>query len=174
MWLWSTVFISILCYVPLFLWSRGNLTVSQRRWWKVRMHWKAVDPSAEDVESRARPSAPLLALLAYPFAYSIVVLPVSVVRWIEFGQTAHNGVSTVPSAAAFATAFLHNSFGAVNVALLLTTRPNLLLFQRPERDGEAPLVERKGRTTAAQGHAPSMSPSPVRSSRDMSLTRGRV
>ena len=64
---------------------------------------------------------------SYPVAYTIVVLPVSVARWTAFNHPN----SHIPDAATFFTVFLHNSFGAVNVLLLLTTRPNLLLFVDP-------------------------------------------
>lgn len=76
----------------------------------------------------------------YPFAYSVVVLPVSVVRWITFQNqtcgTGSNGHTSVPAAATFATVFLHDLFGFVNVLLLLTTRQTLLLFEKPEGMGE--------------------------------------
>lgn len=65
--------------------------------------------------------------ISYPIAYSIVILPVSVVRWISFSG------GHPPDAATFASIFLHGMFGAVNVVLLLTTRPNLLLFGGPRR-----------------------------------------
>ena len=54
------------------------------------------------------------------------MLPVSVVRWYTFNN------HTVPDAATFSSVFLHDMFGAVNVALLLTTRrTNRLLFEDP-------------------------------------------
>ena len=85
-------------------------------------------------------------LCSYPFVYSVVVLPVSIVRWATF--THH----TVPDAATFFTVFLHDSFGAVNVILLLTTRQGLLLFKDPR--------EAQGHHRASDmGRAPEMSPS---------------
>lgn len=125
-WLWLTLAVSILVYVPLFMWNQGNISVDERYWWKVKFHWRQTGPLSEDDEARVRPSDSSLAMLAYPVAYSIVVLPVSVSRFIEFGNS--NGV---PSAATFACVCLHDLFGAVNVVLLLTTRPNLLLFGGP-------------------------------------------
>lgn len=71
-----------------------------------------------------------LHILSYPVAYSVVVLPLSVVRWMTFSEQGC-GRSTVPAAATFSAVFLHGCFGFVNVVLLLTTRPTLLLFDDP-------------------------------------------
>lgn len=58
-------------------------------------------------------------------------MPISVERWITYSAQDHHSSKTMPNAAYFATAFLHDLFGAVNVLLLITTRPNLLLFEGP-------------------------------------------
>lgn len=63
------------------------------------------------------------------------MLPISIIRWIEFVQEQNGGHDKVPSGWTFTAAFLHDMFGAVNVLLLLTTRPNLLLFEDPEGAG---------------------------------------
>lgn len=64
LWLWATLFVSFLTYLPLFLWSRGNITVHQVKWWKVQWHWRARTAADVEFEARARPNAPSLALLA--------------------------------------------------------------------------------------------------------------
>lgn len=77
-WLWLTLGVSVAVYVPMFLWTRGNLVVDKNRWWKVavRLHPRA--PGEEDGEMRMRPSRPSLALLAcvpfYPFKLSYYML----------------------------------------------------------------------------------------------------
>lgn len=155
LWLWLTLLVSICVYVPMFLWIAGNLVVYQKPRWKFRLHLRARDPESDDEDGSLKPpSMPSLALLAYvifpryfsakfnlrtkhsyPVAYSIVVLPISIIRWIEFVQEQNGGADKVPSGWTFAAAFLHDMFGAVNVLLLLTTRPNLLLFEDPEGAG---------------------------------------
>jgi len=65
---------------------------------------------------------------SYPLAYAIVVLPVSIARWSQFSGR------DVPSAATFFGVSMHNLSGAVNVFLLLTVRPQLLLLIRPDPD----------------------------------------
>ena len=67
-------------------------------------------------------------------AYSFIILPVSVVRWSSFSGR------HIPDWATFFSVFMHDMFGATNVALLVLTKPNLLLFDRPED------AEKRGRT----------------------------
>ena len=64
---------------------------------------------------------------SYPLVYSVLILPLSIVRWSFFGGQA------VPSAATFIVFFLYCLSGAMNVTLLLFTRPKLLLFGPIER-----------------------------------------
>ncbi|TDL26008.1 hypothetical protein BD410DRAFT_560778 [Rickenella mellea] len=140
-WLWITLGVSTGLYVPLFLWNRGNLAVDSKYWWKVEVHLHPRSESEYDDEKgksfRKRPGLPSLAILAYPLIYCILVLPLSVVRWITFHH------HQLPPAATFAVIFLFSLSGAANVILLLSTRPNLLLFgERMEDmgggDGRAP------------------------------------
>jgi hypothetical protein len=63
---------------------------------------------------------------SYPLAYSVLVLPFSIVRWSAYD---HKRVS---SAASFFVMSMYNLSGAVNVLLLLIVRPYLLLLTRPE------------------------------------------
>ncbi|THH10514.1 hypothetical protein EW145_g1272 [Phellinidium pouzarii] len=123
-WLWVTLFVSIFVYVPMFLWGNGNIKVDKTHWWKISLRLKPKAFSEEE-NARDRPPFMSLAILGYPVLYSIIVLPLSVTRWVSFSRT---GTSSVPSAATFAATFLFGLSGAVNVILILSTRPNLLLF----------------------------------------------
>jgi len=71
-----------------------------------------------------------LGMLLYPLSYSLVVLPLSIARWLQFGH--HH----VPSAVTFFVVSMFYLSGAINVILFLVIRPELLLFPRPERLGE--------------------------------------
>jgi hypothetical protein len=62
----------------------------------------------------------------YPLVFSFVILPVSAARWSQFSGR------HVPSAATFFGVSMHNLSGAINVLLLLTVRPQLLLLIRPD------------------------------------------
>ena len=64
--------------------------------------------------------------LRYPLAYSFCALPISITRWIYF-----TGDQNEPTAALFFANFTFNLFGAVNVLLLLTTRPGLFALNSP-------------------------------------------
>ena len=70
-------------------------------------------------------------LCSYPLAYSIVVLPLSIARWLMYSH--HN----VPSAAMFFGLTTFNLSGAINVLLFLIIRPHILLFTPPETPTEA-------------------------------------
>jgi hypothetical protein len=34
MWFWMTLLVSIATYIPLYLWSRGNINFDNASWWK--------------------------------------------------------------------------------------------------------------------------------------------
>jgi len=83
-----------------------------------------------------------LGMLFYPLAYSIMVIPLSVSRWLLFSH------KNVPSAATFFGSIMFNLSGAINVLLFLITRPQLLLFTQPEELGE-PKVEAANPNTSS-------------------------
>jgi hypothetical protein len=62
---------------------------------------------------------------SFPLAYSIVVLPISLARWLQYSHH-------VPSAVTFFAVTVFYLSGAINVLLFLITRPELLLFRRPK------------------------------------------
>ena len=66
------------------------------------------------------------ALPSYPLAYSLMIIPLSVSRWLQFNH------KSVPSAAVFLSEIMFSLSGAVNVLLFLIVRPHLLLFTPPE------------------------------------------
>ncbi|KAI0276635.1 hypothetical protein BGY98DRAFT_1097990 [Russula aff. rugulosa BPL654] len=71
---------------------------------------------------------------SYPLAYSLMVLPLSIARWLQFS---HHHVS---SAATFFGSTIFHLSGAINVLLFLIIRPELLLFPRPEQLDEEEIV----------------------------------
>jgi len=122
-WFWLTLLVSIVAYIPLCLYVRGNITVNTDVWWRFRVH-RAHNRGV--VRTRA------LDLIAYPLVYSVLVLPLSVVRWLRFIQERHGGMDHVPPAATFAVVAVYGLSGAANVLLFSLTRPNLLLFKKDE------------------------------------------
>ncbi|KAG9079007.1 hypothetical protein FRC06_008006 [Ceratobasidium sp. 370] len=101
-WLWLAGVGNIVVYVPLFLLLRGEEGDVREHCWR---------------------------MLYYPAAYTILVLPVSVVRWMGFTHRS--------SAASLATAqitfhALYRLSGVINVALVIGTRPGVLLLDEEE------------------------------------------
>ncbi|KIM82293.1 hypothetical protein PILCRDRAFT_71066 [Piloderma croceum F 1598] len=121
-WFYLTMAVSLFTYIPLFLWSQGNMTVSPEHWWKIRFHRNKDNDAVlhADPNGRSRRS---IGMIAYPVLYIVTVFPTSVVRFLTgFGR---NPRHTYPTAT-FATAFLFSLSGTVNATLFLLTRPDLL------------------------------------------------
>ena len=68
----------------------------------------------------------------YPLAYSILVLPLSIVRWRLFDQAKRGKETPPPAAATLSMNAIFVLSGAVNVLLLLTTRSDVLGFSRQQ------------------------------------------
>ncbi|KAJ7105417.1 hypothetical protein C8R43DRAFT_1046810 [Mycena crocata] len=167
-WFWITLGVSAAAYLTLFLWARGNITVSETTWWRCSVHRSSADAADR---GRRRNS---YAMIAYPACYCVLVLPLSVVRWIGFVQERGGGTNNIPSAATFAVISLYGLSGALNVALLLNTRPNSVLFGAggvQSSDGRAPSPVRTYRGGA--GELASDFRARTRS-RDSSLQLGRL
>ncbi|CAE6471207.1 unnamed protein product [Rhizoctonia solani] len=108
-WLWISGFGSILLYTPLFLLLRGNIKWDPTIGWaSFRWSWKGDNMTSSNK------------LLWYPLAYTITILPLSIVRWITFSG------GQVGAAASFAAVSIFNLSGVVNVGLILLTRTNVL------------------------------------------------
>jgi len=117
LWMWVTLGVSILVYVPLYLWMRGNLIIDEDVWWRVRFDFGTdVD---QEIRARRRQS---LVMLAYPVVYCLCILPLSAVRWTSFVGTKISPTATLAVVAVFGLS------GFFNVILLLKTRPSLGLF----------------------------------------------
>jgi hypothetical protein len=67
---------------------------------------------------------------SYPLAYSLVILPISFARWLQYSH------KNVPSAAMLFGQSMFNLSGAINVLLFLIIRNQLLLFAIPENPAE--------------------------------------
>jgi len=101
-WLWTALVVSIATYVPLSIWSFKHLEPSYRR--QVAM-----------------------LMLLYPVVYSVLVIPETVVRWLEFGHTVH-----IKYPATLAVQAIFDLNGFIDVVVFLSTRRGLLLFDTEE------------------------------------------
>jgi len=117
-WLWMALFASAILYVPLYFWAEGHLSVDTEKWYK--FHVCKPDQGTERAQRKIA-----LGMLLYPFSYCLIILPLSVARWLQFRHV------HVPSAATFFGVSMFNLSGAVNVLVFLIARPGLLLFTRP-------------------------------------------
>ncbi|KAG8747725.1 hypothetical protein FRC10_011853 [Ceratobasidium sp. 414] len=142
---------NILVYVPLFLILRRGIVLSN-------------DSDSQSIESYTAPLPPRAdtvsfddasiqsteddeavrndcwKMLYYPAAYTILVLPLSVVRWVAFANP-HFPDSHLASMRSLATAqmtfhVLYRLSGVINVALVLGTRPEVLLLGERCENGE--------------------------------------
>ncbi|KAN0105262.1 hypothetical protein V8E52_011201 [Russula decolorans] len=132
-WMWIALFASAILYIPLYFWAEGFWSVDER----YRFHWRDPDLRVGYTQRRAT-----LRILLYPLAYSLVILPLTIARNVQFRL--HN----VPSAVTFSVVSFFNLSGAINVLLCLIVRPRLLLFPRPkvldgqERQEKSPVLAR--------------------------------
>ncbi|KAG6874491.1 hypothetical protein C0995_010401 [Termitomyces sp. Mi166 len=129
MWFWITLGFSLFAYTLLFFWSRGNITLDEESWWRFTIH-----PRRLNKQHNTRMQS--LIMLAYPIVYCILVIPLSIVRWIGFVQDTKDGSSRIGAAATLTVVSIYSCAGAANVVLLLTTRPNSVLFGYRTTDSE--------------------------------------
>lgn len=120
LWLWMALMVSVLTYVPLFFWSLRFI---------------------KDKEQKRI----AFVMLIYPVVYSVLVIPLSVVRWIQFAQEA-KGPSHVPFSATLSVEALFNLAGVIDVVVFFTTRRGLLLFGDDE---DAEMREKRDTASSA-------------------------
>jgi hypothetical protein len=114
-WFWLTLGLSLVFYTLLFFWSRKN---------NMRHH--------------------SLKLIAYPITYSVVIIPSSVVRFIEFSQENKGQQDHVPVAWIFFAEAVYRLSGIITVLLFMLRRRGLLLFGDDDpqtSNGQAPPSE---------------------------------
>lgn len=150
MWLWIAGFGNLLVYIPLYLLLRGNIVLGNDGFRSHTWHWT---PPARQISTKAESASTIsstehdeeasrkdaVKMLFYPIAYTILVLPLSVVRWMSFVNPDLRELQTRNASMAAATLIFHATFrlsGVVNVGLVLTTRPNVLLFGQSDRGNE--------------------------------------
>jgi hypothetical protein len=102
-WLWFAAFSSIALYTLLFFRVRGNITVDPLDWRRVRFQWKRWNANSSEAEpgnayfaSSGRgarggeagkdAAKEALSMIWYPVTYTILVLPLSIVRWFTFSR----------------------------------------------------------------------------------------
>jgi len=116
-WMWTALAVSLFTYVPLSSIALGiGLRANKDRWCRFEFYRQP-----DRVEGHRRRA---ISMIAYPFVYFMLVIPISVVRWVSgFGS----GAKVVPSAASLATEFIYSLSGLANVFIFLFTRSDLFM-----------------------------------------------
>jgi len=102
--------------------SIGRTPIRGSNTYRGELHWECFCKQSSRVVNPAHK----FSVTSYPLAYSLIVLPLTVARWLQFSN------HKVPSAATFFGDTMFSLSGAINVLLFLIIRPGLLLFPRPE------------------------------------------
>ncbi|KAJ7188935.1 hypothetical protein C8R46DRAFT_877398 [Mycena filopes] len=160
-WFWITLAVSILVYITLFLWARGNIQISDTAWWRFSVHRRSSSAKMDAAERARRRRS--YAMIAYPACYCLLLIPLSIVRWVEFAQERGGRANTIPAAATFAVSSVYRLSGALNVLLLLSTKPNSMLFgggqveeEEEHGHGRAPMPQPRGDRFSDGGSSMSM------------------
>jgi hypothetical protein len=131
-WLWTAALSSIFFYTLLFFRLRGNIQVDPQDWKHIRIrlrpHLRVPQgaPSFLDAPFTAACSE-AMTMIWYPISYTILVLPLSIVRWRTFRAPGQQPIQT-PFAVTAVVITIFGLSGVVNVMLIMLTRRNLLLF----------------------------------------------
>ncbi|KDR68306.1 hypothetical protein GALMADRAFT_1050017 [Galerina marginata CBS 339.88] len=133
LWIWITLSFAVAAYVPLWLWSRGNIVINDHQWWKFKLQH-----ADANMDSSFRRQSILM--LAYPLTYCLSKLPQSVVRGISFHGHGNGALTPTLSSLLLGFGTLVSLSGVFNVVLLLTTRSESVLFQKQSHSsaGRAP------------------------------------
>jgi len=121
LWLWLAALSSIVLYFPLYCIVGGQIHLDSSARLGVRLRARGESHQTGGVHFR---------ILLYPIAYTIMVLPLSVSRWILFRTNKE------PGSAVFATITLFELTGFVNVLLLFYTRGRINLLEDDPYDDD--------------------------------------
>jgi len=118
-WYWIALFGSILLYIPLFLLA-FDLIRTGTEWYRPRaeiprLRRARYDGPNQNVEAPHR-NRRLWSTILYPILYCILVLPLSIVRWLDFGGASTKAAATLTVVAIFGLS------GALNAMLYAFTR----------------------------------------------------
>jgi len=115
-WMWAALGVSALTYIPLFFVALGiGLRFNKDKWYGFEFYREH-----NQIGGQRRRA---IKMIIYPFVYFILVIPISVVRWVSgFGSGAK-----VPPAASIATECIYSLSGLANVFIFLFTRSDLFM-----------------------------------------------
>jgi len=145
-WYWTALLGSFILYLLLFLLHLGVITPS-RSWYTPKVledNKSSEDDSGKhqtEVQSNtSRTPRGLWTVIWYPIVYSVMILPLSVVRWIAFRQTAKYGSSHVSPVATFFVVTLFSLSGVFDAVTYILTRRWFFVRQRNEPEAPGPVA----------------------------------
>jgi hypothetical protein len=121
LWLGIAALSSIVFYTLLFFLLRGNIQVDPQNWKHIHVQLHRDSHTKPTVASREVMGV----VIWYPICYSIVVVPLFVVRWITFHPPSGFDMPFIATALVIT---LFGFSGVVSVVLILLTRRDLLLL----------------------------------------------
>ncbi|KAG8960205.1 hypothetical protein FRC03_006898 [Tulasnella sp. 419] len=158
--MWFVALLNILLYIPLFLSLRGNIDViypenARGNAWRMRIVWRWTHRDSAWKQATDETVMVARQMLVYPIVYIILILPISVVRWLE---PTRDETNPLPTELTVIAGVIFSASGLVNVLLYVITRPTLLpswrschrrtdRLQRNGRGGLKNDVESEGEST---------------------------
>ncbi|KDQ11331.1 hypothetical protein BOTBODRAFT_147232 [Botryobasidium botryosum FD-172 SS1] len=148
-WIWIAMIASIVLYIVLFFFLRGNLLVAPSgKWFRVRL---LLRPGANDQNpyldglSFRKPSE-AMKMFCYPMAYTITVLPITIYRWVPIHADENVRPQDEPFGSTGFCAAVFALSGFINVILFVLTRPSLLLLGDDDANGGATIAHTRDRS----------------------------
>ncbi|KAF8705288.1 hypothetical protein RHS03_05308, partial [Rhizoctonia solani] len=118
LWLWIAGIFSIGLYIPAYYIVRNQQNMFRE---------PAPDADRRSVASTIDETNEAVKMLWYPLAYTLCVLPLSIMRWAAFANPdLLNRSQVMPATMVFSSIF--NLMGLINVLLIYWTRPAILLI----------------------------------------------
>jgi len=118
-WFWLTLFVSIVLYLLLFLFQLGFI--------KPGTSWYAPKCKPEQTP------AGLWTVIWYPIVYCVMIMPLSIVRWVSFKQVATFGTSHISPVATFTVSTILGLSGFWDAMLYLLTRAWIFQTKREDK-----------------------------------------
>ena len=124
LWLMLGVLSSIVLYTLIFFRLRGNIRVDSQNWRDIHIQLHRDSHTKPTAASREA----MAVIIWYPICYSIIVVPLIVVRWITFVPPSGKSASDIDLPANVAAITLFGFSGVVSAMLILLTRRDVLLL----------------------------------------------
>ncbi|KAK0192871.1 hypothetical protein F5146DRAFT_1041820 [Armillaria mellea] len=121
LWIWITLAVMVIIYGLIALIMRGFVVIDEGVHFMIQGNRVRQDLTTADDEDERQSKMVANLMLIYPAVYAICVFPVTIVRWLSFGDKVH-----VPSGATFFAGVLFSLSGLFNSILYTATRPDLV------------------------------------------------